>query len=356
MNNKFNNTINNTINNKTVSVHIVTYNSADDIMDCLTAVYAQNYPVEQIVVVDNASADGCAGKVRAFSDTFAAKAHSAQQQEALAEGTLKSEGPVPSLTLLENHTNNGFAPAHNQAIAATDTDYVLVLNPDLTLEPDYISRLIARMEANPRIGSATGKLLLKADHSLVDSTGLRMNRARRAFDRGAGEPAEQWPESGMVFGVSGAAAMYSRRMIEDISIDGEFFDADFFAYKEDVDVAWRAELFGWLAYYDAEAVGYHERGWKTSGRGSKPVFIRRISYINRYKMIYKNEPVRSLFSTLLYSLPYEVAAHGYMLLKEPKLIKAWGSFWAQRRNLKQKRKYIQAKVKSIRAGKTSHGI
>ncbi|MNC12605.1 Poly-beta-1,6-N-acetyl-D-glucosamine synthase [compost metagenome] len=356
MNNKFNNTINNTINNKTVSVHIVTYNSADDIMDCLTAVYAQNYPVEQIVVVDNASADGCAGKVRAFSDTFAAKAHSAQQQEALAEGTLKSEGPVPSLTLLGNHTNTGFAPAHNQAIAATNTDYVLVLNPDLTLEPDYISRLIARMEADPRIGSATGKLLLKADHSLVDSTGLRMNRARRAFDRGAGELAVQWPESGIVFGVSGAAAMYSRRMIEDISVNGEFFDADFFAYKEDVDVAWRAELFGWLAYYDAEAVGYHERGWKTSGRDSKPMFIRRISYINRYKMIYKNEPVRSLFSTLLYSLPYEVAAHGYMLLKEPKLIKAWGSFWAQRRNLKQKRKYIQAKVKSIRAGKTSHGI
>ncbi|MNW54558.1 hypothetical protein D3C74_321660 [compost metagenome] len=233
---------------------------------------------------------------------------------------------------------------------------MLVLNPDLTLEPDYISRLIARMEADPRIGSATGKLLLKADHSLVDSTGLRMNRARRAFDRGAGEPAAQWPESGIVFGVSGAAAMYSRRMIEDISVNGEFFDADFFAYKEDVDVAWRAELFGWLAYYDAEAVGYHERGWKTSGRDSKPMFIRRISYINRYKMIYKNEPAHTLFSTLLYSLPYEVAAHGYMLLKEPKLIKAWSSFFAQRRNLKEKRKYIQAKVKSLRAGKTSHGI
>ncbi len=356
MNNKFNNNISNKINNKTVSVHIVTYNSADDIADCLTAVYAQEYPVEQIVVVDNASADGCADKVRTFSDTLAAQAHSDQQQEAGAEGTLKPGVPFPLMTLLQNPTNTGFAPAHNQAIAATDTDYVLVLNPDLTLEPDYISRLIARMEANPRIGSATGKLLLKADHSLVDSTGLRMNRARRAFDRGAGELAAQWPESGIVFGVSGAAAMYSRRMIEDISVNGEFFDADFFAYKEDVDVAWRAELFGWLAYYDAEAVGYHERGWKTSGRDSKPMFIRRISYINRYKMIYKNEPARTLFSTMLYSLPYEVAAHGYMLLKEPKLIKAWGSFFAQRRNLKQKRKDIQARVKSIRAGKTSHGI
>ncbi|OKP85494.1 glycosyltransferase family 2 protein [Paenibacillus sp. P32E] len=341
--------INNIMNNKTVSIHIVTYNSADDIMDCLTAVIAQDYPIEQIVVVDNASADGCKDKVKEFNHTIEAEAHPAQQQEAGVVGTLKGEARVPSLILLENHTNTGFAPAHNQAIAATNTDYVLVLNPDLTLAPDYVSRLIKQMEANPQIGSATGKLLLKADNSLVDSTGLRMNKARRAFDRGAGEPAANWLESGMVFGVSGAAAMYSRRMIEDISIDGEFFDADFFAYKEDVDVAWRAGLFGWLAYYDAEAIGHHERGWKTSGRDSKPMFIRRISYINRYKMIYKNEPARKLFSTLLYALPYEIAAHGYMLLKEPKLIKAWSSFFAQWKNLKGKRKYIQTKVKRLRS-------
>ena len=232
------------MNNKTASVHIVTYNSADDIIDCLKAVMTQNYPIAKIVVVDNASTDGCAEKVRDFcSQTFDSRSLD-----------------FTHIELIQNHENTGFAPAHNQAIVATDTDYVLVLNPDLTLAPDYISRLIARMEADPRIGSATGKLLLKADHGLVDSTGLRMNRARRAFDRGAGEPANQWTQSGTVFGVSGAAAMYSRRMINDISVEGDFFDADFFAYKEDVDVAWRAQLLGWQGYYDAEAIGYHERG------------------------------------------------------------------------------------------------
>lgn len=347
----------------TVSVHIVTYNSADDIAECLAAVLAQDYPVKKIVVVDNASTDGSAEKVRAFyhqfsqdptqalskpaqslnsavtitnGDILPSTAHSGQNADSL---------PPPTLVLLENEQNTGFAPAHNQAIAGTTTDYVLVLNPDLTLAPDYISRLVARMEADPRIGSATGKLLLKADHSLVDSTGLRMNKARRAFDRGAGEPAGQWNESGEVFGVSGAAAMYSRRMIEDISVEGEFFDADFFAYKEDVDVAWRATLFGWKAFYDTEAVGYHERGWKTSGRSGKSMFIRRISYINRYKMLYKNEPSRTLLLTLLYSLPYEIAAHGYSLLKEPKLLGAWTTFFAQRAALKHKRRYIQEKAK-----------
>lgn len=318
------------MNNKTVSVHIVTYNSADDIIDCLQAVINQNYPVDQIVVVDNASTDGSADKVRAFFQQF------------------NSDQQYPTLILLENKLNTGFAPAHNQAIAATETEYVLVLNPDLTLAPDYISRLIAQMEANPQIGSATGKLLLKADHGLVDSTGLRMNTARRAFDRGAGESAEQWTQSGPVFGVSGAAALYPRRMINDISVDGEFFDADFFAYKEDVDVAWRAQLFGWQGYYDAEAIGYHERGWKTSGRTSKSLFIRRISYINRYKMLYKNEPSQSMLKTILISLPYEIAAHGYMLLREPKLITAWKSFYTQLPALKKKRKYIQTRIKNSR--------
>lgn len=321
------------MNHKTASVHIVTYNSADDIIECLSAVLAQDYPVKKIVVVDNASSDGSADKARVFANQF---------------NSLSGTGgctQTPVFVLLENELNTGFAPAHNQAIAGTNTDYVLVLNPDLTLAPDYISRLIKQMEANPLVGSATGKLLLKADHSLVDSTGLRMNRARRAFDRGAGESADQWNESGPVFGVSGAAAMYSRRMIEDISVDGEFFDSDFFAYKEDVDVAWRAGLFGWQAYYDAEAIGYHERGWKTSGRSGKAMFIKRISYINRYKMIYKNETSRRLLLTLLYSLPYEIAAHGYSLLKEPKLLGAWSSFFAQRAALKRKRRYIQEKVK-----------
>ncbi|UQZ33766.1 glycosyltransferase family 2 protein [Paenibacillus sp. PK3_47] len=348
------------MNNKTVSVHIVTYNSADDIADCLTAVLAQNYPIKQIVVVDNDSKDGCAQKLREFYSRVEAEYRQGEQPGAEDSGAAGTDSAayktimtaLPELLLLENKLNTGFAPAHNQAIAATDTDYVLVLNPDLTLAPDYVSRLIMQMESNSRIGSATGRLLLKADPTLIDSTGLRMNRARRAFDRGAGEPAIQWMESGEVFGVSGAAAMYSRQMIDDITVEGEFFDGDFFAYKEDVDVAWRAELFGWKGYYDAEAVGYHERGWKTSGRSGKPMFIRRISYINRYKTIYKNEPANTLLRTLIYSLPYEIAAHGYMLLREPKLITAWSTFFSQLSNLKRKRRYIQAKAAAAK-GRTS---
>ncbi|WP_317983790.1 glycosyltransferase family 2 protein [Paenibacillus spiritus] len=324
---------------KKVTVHIVTYNSAGDIAGCLAAVRQQEYPVAEILVVDNASTDGTREAVLVFGTE--------ETPEPVPDGDPSSKASNTPVRLISNPVNTGFAPAHNQAIAASEADYILVLNPDVTLEPDYVSRLVAVMEANPRIGSATGKLLSKADPNIVDSTGLVMNRMRRAFDRGMGEPAGNWTESGEVFGVSGAAAMYSRRMIEEISIEGEFFDGDFFAYKEDVDVAWRARLLGWTAYYDAEAIAYHERGWKTSGRTTRPLFIRRMSYMNRYKMLAKNEPARSLLTTLLVSLPYELAVHGYMLLREPKVLTAWGSFFRQWSVLRRKRKQIQERRKKV---------
>ncbi len=318
-------------------------------MDCLEAVFRQDYPViEKIIVVDNASGDRTVERIHSRYRADGWRGIMGDRTAGTDQATIpvgQGEEPPFPLLLLQNQINTGFAPAHNQAIATSDADYVLVLNPDVTLAPDYVSRLVARMEADPEIGSATGKLLFKADPGAVDSTGLRMNKARRAFDRGSGEPTENWMESGEVFGVSGAAAMYSRRMIGDISVDGEFFDADFFAYKEDVDVAWRARLLGWTAYYDADAIGYHERGWKASGRSGKPLFIRRVSYVNRYKMIVKNEPVRTLPRTILCSLPYELAAHGYLLLKEPGVLRAWGSLCSNLGALVNKRKHIQSRIR-----------
>ncbi|MEC0093588.1 glycosyltransferase family 2 protein [Paenibacillus macquariensis] len=308
--------------NSNVSVHIVTYNSADDIARCLQAVEAQTYPISQIIVVDNASSDCTVEQVESQSHLI-----------------------TDQLLLVRNQANVGFAPAHNQAITLSSTDYILVLNPDVTLNPDYIKLLIEVMQERADIGSATGKLLLSSNPDVVDSTGLIMNNNCRAFDRGAGDLASQWNESGEVFGASGAAALYSRTMVEDISVHDEFFDSDFFAYKEDVDVAWRAQLLGWKSYYLAEAIGYHARGWKQGGRNAQPLFLRRVSYINRYKMMYKNLDSSSIFKSFIRILPYEIASNGYFLIREPKLLGAWGAFWRQLPLLRAKRKEIANKRK-----------
>lgn len=302
----------------TVSVHIVTYNSAEHIDECLQAVFDQKYQINQVVLIDNASKDGTLEKLIRWSDRC---------------------------VVIRNAKNNGFAGGHNQAIRLSQSDYFLVLNPDVTLDPGYIRRLIQVMDRDDRIGSATGKLLFKSDRSYIDSTGLVIYKTRRAFDRGATESSEAYQQSGEVFGVSGAAAMYARRMIEDISINGEFFDEDFFAYKEDVDVAWRAQIMGWKAYFEPTALSYHERGWKEGGRSSKPLFVRRLSYINRYKMIWKNDQINNVIKNLIPILFYEILSFTYALVREPKLLGAWVSFFRKLPELSKKRRMIQSKRK-----------
>ncbi|NQX66709.1 glycosyltransferase family 2 protein [Paenibacillus alba] len=303
---------------KPVSVHIVTYNSSEHIDDCLQAVLNQSYPVKDIVVIDNASKDSTLAKLEKWSE---------------------------KCTTICNAINNGFAGGHNQAIRMTNSDYCLILNPDVVLDPDYIRRTIEILTANGRAGAATGKLLFKADPTQIDSTGLIINKARRAFDRGAHQTSDQFMLSDEVFGVSGAAAMYAREMINDISLNGEFFDEDFFAYKEDVDVAWRAQLLGWKAYYESSAIAYHERGWKEGGRSSRPLFVRRLSYINRYKMMMKNDKPSMMLKHIIPLLVYECLSFGFVLLREPKLLGAWSSFFSTYRILRQKRAMIRDKQK-----------
>ncbi|NOU66256.1 glycosyltransferase [Paenibacillus sp. LMG 31461] len=303
-------------NKRTVSVHIVTYNSAEYIEDCLEAVLGQSHPIDQIIVIDNASKDHTLHSLTKWQDRC---------------------------TIIRNEQNNGFAGAHNQAIRMTETDYCLILNPDVVLEPDYVLNIFLALQNHHQAGSATGKLLFKAAPHQIDSTGLIINKARRAFDRGAHQTSNLFKHPEEVFGVSGAAAMYSREMIDDISLNGEFFDEDFFAYKEDVDVAWRAQLLGWKALYEPTAIAYHERGWKEGGRSSKPLFVRRLSFINRYKMMVKNDNIKSMMKHIIPLLVYECLSLVYALIREPKLLGAWMDFYRKYPELSNKRSLIRSK-------------
>ena len=281
----------------TVSVCIVTYNSAKDIEDCLYALRKQSFPLASIVVVDNASTDGTRDVLARFDD----------------------------IRLILNERNNGFAGGQNQAIAASaPSDYVLVLNPDVSLDPEYIAEIVAVMERDPRIGSATGMLVRADSPETMDSAGLVLRPDRNAADLAAGEPVAAWTSPREIFGVSGAAAMYRRAMIEDVSDGGQFFDEDFFAYKEDVDVAWRACHLGWTAVYVPSARAVHRRGWKPGGRRSVPLFVRRHSYQNRFFTLIKNEPAGPHLFLLLPRLAViEAAKLGYILLFEPGLLACW---------------------------------
>lgn len=302
-----------------VAVQIVTYHSAADISACLDAVLAQTYAVAEIVVVDNGSGDETVSVLQTYQE---------------------------KITLIRNSNNAGFTGAHEQALSyQADVDYVLMLNPDVTLAADFIERIVHVLDADDTIGMATGKLYQSRQSRHLDTTGLVMHRNFRAFDRGMGVyDRGQYDERTAIFGVSGAAAMYRYQMIRDVSVDGLFFDQHFFAYKEDVDVAWRAALFGWRAVFVPDAVGEHPRGWGSQRRRSDiPLFIRRHSYINRYYMLRKQVLVSQLLYHLPFWLSYDLAVLLRLAVSEPRVLGAWRQFFQHGSILRRQRAIIQNK-------------
>src|SRR5262245_55661339 len=251
-----------------VSVTIVTYNSAQYIETCLRSVFRQTYRPMEVVVVDNASSDGT--------------------REILARFERR-------IRVIENDRNLGFAAAQNQAIGSSASDWVLVLNPDAALEPGFIQQLREGGLSDRKVGAVCGRLLSSGrnlkplDKPLIDSAGIYFTPSMRHFDRGWLEPDDgRFREMEYVFGASAAAALYRREMIDDISEAEAFFDPDYFAYREDADVAWRCQLLGWRCLYVPGAVGYHVRSVGPRNRVAVPAVLNMHSVRNRFLMRIKN--------------------------------------------------------------------
>lgn len=251
-----------------VSVTIVTYNSGRFIKRCLESVLDQKYPNIEVIVVDNASTDGTIDLLEPFEDRC---------------------------RIIYNEENLGFAAAQNQAISLASGDWVLTLNPDVLLLPTFVPALLEAAYIDKKVGTVCGKLLTLTpefdipDKPRVDSTGIYFNPMLRHLDRGSQEIDNgHYLNFEYVFGATAAAAFYKREMIEDILVNGEFFDPDFFVYREDADVAWRAQLMGWRCVYTPRARGYHLRKVLPGNRRALPPVINMHSVKNRFLMRIKN--------------------------------------------------------------------
>jgi GT2 family glycosyltransferase len=251
-----------------VSVTIVTYNSGRFIKRCLESVLEQKYTNIEVIVVDNASTDGTVDILEQFENCC---------------------------RIIYNEENVGFAAAQNQAIRTSRGNWVLTLNPDVLLLATFIPALLEAGYVDRRVGTVCGKLLTLTpefdipEKPRVDSTGIFFTPMLRHLDRGSQEIDNgHYLNFEYVFGATAAAALYRREMIEDVLIDGEFFDPDFFAYREDADVAWRAQLMGWRCLYTPRARGYHVRKVRPGNRRALPPAINMHSVKNRFLMRAKN--------------------------------------------------------------------
>ena len=181
---------------------------------------------------------------------------------------------------------------------------------------------------------------------VFDSTGIYFTPNQRHFDRGSQQPDRgQYERPEYVFGATGAACLYRRAMIEDISIDGEFFDSDFFAYREDADVAWRAQLLGWKCLYTPLARAYHVRSVLPANRRSLPSAVNMHSVKNRWLLRIKNM-TGPLYRRYWFAITWRdaVVVAGCLLREFSSLrafvllARAWPRAWKKRRIIMQRRR------------------
>jgi GT2 family glycosyltransferase len=217
-----------------ISVVVVNWNRRDLLKACLQSLKHQqiNQPFE-VVVVDNGSSDG--------------------SPEMLATESVGN----PLVRVVLNRENRGFCAANNQGFAASDTEFVALLNNDAEAEPGWLQALASAFEGRPDVGMAASKILVYEDPRRIDKVGHLIypdgqNRGRGTgeLDRGQYDRLEEvlWPD--------GCAAMYRRSMLQQIG----GFDEDFFAYADDAELGLRARIAGWKCLYMPGAVVRHHRG------------------------------------------------------------------------------------------------
>jgi GT2 family glycosyltransferase len=249
----------------------------------------------------------------------------------------------PALTVIANERNVGFARANNQGIAAARGRYVCVLNADAYLSPGFFAEVVRAFDAHPEVGWIAPKILRAGDPSVIDAAGHVFYRDRTAANRGAGErDTKQYDTQEYVFGATAACALYRRDMLDALAVDGEVFDSDFFAYYEDVDLDWHANLQGFRCLYLPTAVAYHV-GAGSGARAGRALLVE--AEKNRYLMMAKNDRLSSQVAAFLPLLVYELY-HAAHVVAHPYLLSAAPRFFALLPRALRKRRVIQSRAKA----------
>ena len=293
---------------KKVAISLVTWNGEKYLEALMASVFAQTFKDFEILVIDNGSSDGT---VAFFEKNY------------------------PQIKLIKNQKNLGFAKGHNLGIDQSQSDYVLILNQDVILEPDFLAQLVEFMDKDKKAALVGGKLLKLKDKKktkIIDSVGQKIFRTHQVVEMGTGEEDHgQYDKSSQVFGVSATIPLYRRLALEDVKIDKEYFDEDFFSYKEDVDLNYRLRLYGWEIWYWPQAIAYHNRSAQGVGVGfnlstvgyrrQKNNFINFHSYKNHWFVLIKNLTWYNFFWLFPYIFIYELTKFFYLLFMEIKTLK-----------------------------------
>lgn len=219
-----------------LTIQLVGWNHRPQLEAGLKALAA--LPVDEVITryLDNGSTDGSAELVKRL---------------------------LPRVEIIELGRNTGFAYAHNDGFRRTTTPYILIHNPDLVIDWDGIKKLLHAF-TDPTVGAVQGKIMRSQTSDIIDSAGIILTKALNGVDRGAGKiDRGQYEVQVDVAAATGACALYRMTALKAV----EYFDEDFFSYKEDVDLGWRMQKAHWRSVYVPIIAGYHHRylkAWRLS--------------------------------------------------------------------------------------------
>jgi len=323
------------------AVVIVNFNKLDLLENCLRSLESSAVDLGDVVVVDNGSSDDSVQWVR---EVF------------------------PAVQVIEMGYNSGFCKANNKGIKkALDQAYdgVVLLNNDTRVEPGSVQKMEQCLNAEKKIGMVAAKILLMNKTDVLDSAGISITPDGLGKNRGHGETRDRYAKQDEVFCPAGAAALYSRQLLEEIEMDGQYLDEDFEFYLEEVDLGWRARLLGWHCAYQPEAVVLHKKRASTDAYPEKMLYL---ANRNIYYNIIKNYPsfcsaikaiVLSLLRNVLLlfgsALGKGVVSERQKQVSVSKMLVLYGKgLWEVAKNLKKllkKRRTIQ-KSKKISSAET----
>lgn len=252
--------------NKEVTVVIPNYNGIKYIDACLKSVY-EGTVVPEVVVVDNGSKDGSPELVRQ---------------------------KYPKCRLLCLEENTGFCRAVNEGIRLADTEYVILLNNDTTVDREFTEKLVGAIKRKRKAFSVSAKMLSMKQPDIIDDAGDLYCALGWAYALGKGKPREAYHRPAQIFAACGGAAVYRKSVFEIIG----YFDENHFAYLEDIDIGYRAKISGYCNYYEPEAVVYHAGSAVSGSRYNE--FKVRLASRNSVYLIAKNMP----FLQILLNLPF----------------------------------------------------
>jgi GT2 family glycosyltransferase len=246
-------------------VIVLNYNGRRYLDACLESLSAQELDGGfEVLLVDNASADGSAAHVRR---------------------------DYPSVRVIESPANLGFAGGNNLGIERARGEHLVLLNNDTRVRSGWLRALVEAAQRAPDVGAVTSKLVFMARPDTIQNAGSLVLTDGSGGDRGTGEPDRgQYDSREEVFAACGCATLLTRRMLDDVGL----LDSTFFVYYEDTDLSWRMRLRGWRVVYEPAAVVEHVHAG-TSGEWS-PFFTFHVDR-NRLFMILKNAPAGFMLRT-----------------------------------------------------------